>query len=75
MRWLQTLLHRSSVLRLAVRATVLALTAWPLMMLALRLQPAMSLLSPPMAVVMVTGVVLIEATLFVMIKLLFRKLP
>ena len=75
MDWLKNVWHRSSVLRLAVRGVVLALAAWPLMVLALILQPQMAVLSPPMAIVIVTGFVLIESALFVAIKLLFRKVP
>jgi hypothetical protein len=74
MDWLKNFWHRSSVLRLAVRGVVLALTAWPLMVLALELQPQMAVLSPPMAIVAVTGFVLIESALFIAIKLVFRKL-
>jgi hypothetical protein len=73
MRWLETLWHRSAVLRLAVRGVVLALTAWPLMVLALKLEPQMDLLPPPLAIVTVTGLVVIEAALFVVITMLFRK--
>jgi hypothetical protein len=53
---------------------VLALTAWPLIAIALRLQPEMSLLSAPVAMIIVSGFVLFEATLFVVIQFLFRKL-
>ena len=73
MRWLETLWHRSSVLRLAVRAVVLALTAWPLLALALTLQPKIASLSPSIAVVALTSLVLIESALFTVITMLFRK--
>jgi hypothetical protein len=73
MGWLETLWHRSSVLRFAVRGVVLALAAWPLVVLALKLEPHMAMLSTPMAIVTVTGFVLIESALFIVIKLLFRK--
>jgi hypothetical protein len=72
MTWLQTCWHRSSFIRLAMRGVVLALVALPLMLLALKLQPHMPVLSQPMAVVIVTGFALIEATLFIAIKSLFR---
>jgi hypothetical protein len=73
MRWLEPLWHRSSVLRLAVRGIVLTLTACPLLVLALKLQPHMALLSPAIVIATVTGFVLIESALFTVIKLLFRK--
>jgi uncharacterized membrane protein YozB (DUF420 family) len=75
MRSFQTLWHRSSVLRLAIRGVVLVLTAWPLIALALKVQPEMALLSPLMAIVTAIGFVLIEAAWFMMIKSLFRKVP
>lgn len=73
MRWFETSWHRSSVLRLAIRGVVLVLTAWPLIVLALKLQPEMALLSSRMVIVTVVGFVLIEAGLFTGIQLLFRK--
>jgi len=73
MHWLEILWHRSSVLRLAVRGVVLALTAWPLTVLALKLQTHLVLWSAPMVVATVTGFALIEAALLTAIKLLFRK--
>ena len=72
MTWLQTCWHRSSLIRLAMRGVVLALTALPLLLLAVELQPHMPVLSQPMAVVTLTGFALIEATLFMTIKVLFR---
>ena len=65
--------HRWSILRLAVRGVVLALAAWPLILLALKLQTEMVLWSPPVAIATVTGFVLFEAALLTAITFLFRK--
>jgi hypothetical protein len=73
MRWFRALWHCSSVVRLAVRGVVLALTALPLMVLALKLQPEIPVLSRPMAILVLTGLLLIEGTLIVVVKFLFRK--
>jgi hypothetical protein len=58
---------------LAIRGVVLALAAMPLLVLAVTLQPHMPVLSPAMAIVTMTGFALIEATLLLAIKSLFRR--
>jgi hypothetical protein len=73
MPWLEIMWHRWSILRLAVRGVVLALAAWPLILLALKLQTEMVLWSLPVAIATVTGFVLIEAALLSAITFLFRK--
>ena len=68
-----TLFHRSALVRVGVRGIVLALGAVPLIAIALKLQPAMPLLRSQDALLVLVGLIVIESTFVVAVKLLFRK--
>lgn len=74
MSWLQALLHRSTVFRLALRGFVLTLAAVPLTVLARGVETEMPLLSWSMVFLIVTGLVLIESILIVVMTFVFRRL-
>ena len=73
MEWFSSLFHRSALVRVAIRGVVLSLTAFPLIVIALKLQPHMPILSFPAVIVVIAALVLAEATVVVAIKWLFRR--
>jgi hypothetical protein len=73
MDFLRALFYRSALVRLGTRAVVVVIAAYPLLLIARRLERLIPLVSLPTTIALLCGFILIEATLIVIMKLMFRR--
>ncbi len=73
MDFLRALFYRSALVRLGTRAVVVVIAAYPLLLIAHQLERLIPLVSLPTTIVLLCGFILIEATLIVIMKLMFLR--